>query len=366
MAKRIIIVIVALGILFGLIFGFHVVRTIFIKKYVGQMLTQAPTISTTIAKQQTWNPTLPAVGNLTAVNGVDVNSQVPGQVIKIAFQSGQDVKKGDLLIQLDDSLDQQNLITQQAQLKFAEEDYNRKKTLAARKVIAQSDLDQSATNLKQAQAAVASAQLNIEFKKIKAPFDGRLGINQVNLGQYISPGQALVPLQQLDPLYVDFSLPEQQLKFLALDQLVEVSIDAYPNQKFTGKITAINAKSDPNTHTISVRATVPNPKIQLYPGIFAQVNVVLPTEQAVVTVPQTAISYSLHGDSVFVVVKGKDEHGKPIQKVEQRFVTVGERRGDVAAILSGLQNGEEVVNSGQLKLQPGMTVNVNNNVKLKE
>ena len=188
----------------------------------------------------------------------------------------------------------------------------------------------------------------------------------MNIGQYISPGQALVPLQQLDPLFVDFSLPEQQLKFLALDQPVEVSIDAYPDQKFTGKITAINAKSDPNTHTISVRATVPNPKTQLYPGVFAEVNVELPTQQAVVTIPQTAIAYSLHGDSVFIVVNGKDQQGKAIKKVEQRFVTVGERRGDVAAIITGLQGDEEVVISGQLKLQPGMSVNVDNSVKLKE
>lgn len=357
MTKRIIIVIITLAVLFGLVFGFHAVRALFIKKYVGQMMGQPPTISTTVAKQENWNPTLAAVGNLTAVNGVDVNSQVPGQVVKITFQSGQDVKKGDLLVQLDDSLDQQNLATQQAQLQFAQQDYNRKQTLARQKVIAQSDLDQAYTNLKQAQAAVASALLNIDFKKIKAPFDGRLGISQVNLGQYISPGQALVPIQQLDPLFVDFSLPEQQLKFMALGQAVTVSIEAYPDQKFVGKITAINAKSDPNTHTISVRATIPNPKIQLYPGVFAQVNVELPTQQAVVTVPQTAIAYSLHGDSVFVVVNNK---------AEQRFVTVGDRRGDVAAIISGLQGGEVVVTSGQLKLQPGMTVNVDNSVQLKE
>ena len=174
-----------------------------------------------------------------------------------------------------------------------------------------------------------------------------------------------MPIQQLDPLYVDFALPEQQLRFLSIHQPVDIIVEAYPNQKFSGKITAINAKSDPNTHTISVRATIPNHKTQLYPGIFAQVRVVLPTQQEVVTIPQTAIAYSLHGDSVFVVVKGKDQHGKPFQKVEQKFVTVGERRGDVAAIQSGLQGGEEVVTSGQLKLQPGMPVNVDNSVQIK-
>lgn len=364
MAKRLIIVIISLGILFGLVFGFHAFRSLMISKYIQQMLQAPATISTSKAQLQTWNPSLHAIGNLVAVNGVDVNSQVPGQVIKIAFQSGQNVKQGDLLIQLDDALDKQNLNTQQAQLQFAQEDYNRKKTLGKQKVIAQTDLDQAYKALIQAQAAVASAQLNVDYKQIRAPFAGRLGISQVNLGQYISPGQALVPIQQMDPLYVDFSLPEQQLIQLAQDQQVELSVDAFPNQKFPGKITALNAKADPNSHTISVRATVPNPDTKLYPGLFATVAVILPVQQTVVTVPQTAIAYSLQGDSVFVVVHSKDKQGKPILTAEQRYVVVGERKGDVAAILSGIKAGEEVVNSGQLKLQPGNQVNVDNSVQL--
>jgi membrane fusion protein, multidrug efflux system len=365
MTKRIIIVVIALFILFGLIFGFHAFRSLMIGKYVKQMMQEPVTISTVKAKSQNWHPTLSAVGNLTAVNGVDVNSQVPGQVVKITFESGQNVKKGDLLVQLDDSLDQQNLKTQQAQLSFSEEDYQRKKTLAHQKVIAQTDLDQAYRTLVQAQAAVASAQLNIDYKKIRAPFDGRLGISQVNLGEYISPGQALVPIQQLDPLYVDFSLPEQQLKLLYKDQPVALTIEAFPNEVFTGKISALNAKSDPNTHTISVRAIVPNPKTELYPGIYAAIHIILPARQAVITLPQTAIAYSLHGDSVFVVVKGKDPAGKPALIAEQRFVTVGERRGSVAAILSGVKEGEEVVSAGQLKLQPGTVVKVDNSIELK-
>lgn len=367
MAKRIIIVVISLAILFGLVFGFHFFRSIMIGKYIKQMLQQPVTISTVHAQPQTWHPSLKAVGNLTAVNGVDVNSQVAGQVVKVAFQSGQDVKQGDLLIQLDDSMDQQNLKTQQAELKFSEEDYNRKKILARQKVIAQTDLDKAVTNYQEAQAAVASAKVSLEFKQIKAPFNGRLGISQVNLGQYISPGQALVPIQQMDPLFVDFSLPEQQLQLLAPGQAVEISVDAFPNEKFIGKITAINSKADPNTHTISVRATVPNPKTELYPGVFAVVNVVLPAQQDVVTLPQTAIAYSLHGDSVYVIVhKGKDKQGKPLLQVEQRFVTIGDRKDDMVAILSGVSAGEEVVSSGQLKLQPGTPVHVDNSIQLQE
>ena len=367
MAKRIIIVIIALAILFGLVFGFHAFRSVMIGKYVKQMLSSPVTISTVTAQTEDWHPGLRAVGNLTAVNGIDVNSEVPGQIINIYYKSGQNVKKDDLLIQLDDSLDQQNLKTQETQLNFVQSDYNRKKTLAARNVISQSDLDVASNNLHQAQSAVAAAKLSISFKKIKAPFTGRLGISQVSIGQYITPGLPLVPIQQMDPLYVDFTLPEQQLRYLSANQSVEVTVDAYPQRVFTGKITAINSRSDPTTHTISVRATIPNPETLLYPGIFAVVNVVLPSQQNVVTLPQTAIAYSLHGDSVYVVTDTgkKDEQGKPILVAEQRFVKVGERKGNNVAILEGVKPGEQVVNAGQLKLQPGMRVNVNNSVQLK-
>lgn len=366
MGKRITIVVLVLAIVFGIVFGFHAVRNIFMGKYIKQMLSQPVTISTATAKLQSWTPTLHAVGNLTAVQGIDINSQVPGQIVAVNFKSGQDVKKGDVLIQLNDSIDQQTLKTQQAQLNFIQGDYNRKQTLAKQKVITQSELEQSTTQLKQAQAAVASADLSIAFKKIKAPFNGRLGISQVSVGQYISPGQPLVPLQQMDPLYVDFALPEQQFKFLYQNQSIQIAIQAYPKDIFDGKVFALNARSDPNTHTISVRGLIPNPQTRLYPGMFAEVNVLLPTQQSVVTVPQTAISYSLHGDSVFVVLQGKDQQGKTTYHVEQRFVTVGERKEGEAAILSGLQAGDQVVISGQLKLQTGATVNINNSIKLNE
>ncbi len=367
MGKRILIVVISLAILFGLVFGFHALRSIIIGKYIKKMLQDPVTISTVEAKTQTWHPRIQTIGNLTAVNGVDVNSQVPGQVVKILFQSGQDVKEGELLIQLDDAIDLQNLKTQQAQFSFAQSDYNRKKTLAERKVIAQSDLEQAYKGYTQSQAALSSAQLSVEYKKIKAPFSGRLGISQVNVGQFITSGQPLVSLQQMDPLFVDFSLPEQQLNQIYKDQPVEVSVEEFPNQKFPGKVSAINSKSDPVTHTIGVRATVPNPQTKLYPGLFANVDVILPAQESMVTLPQTCINFSLHGDSVFVVVnKGKDKDGKPILVAEQRFVKLGERQGDQIVVLSGVQAGEQVVNAGQLKLQPGAPVRVNNSIQLKE
>lgn len=365
MTKRILIVVIALVILFGLVFGFHEFRQIMINRYIKQMVTQAVTISTVTVQEQDWQPTLPAVGNLTAVNGVDVNSKVPGQIVQINFKSGQDVKQGTILIQLDDTLDQQNLKSQQAQLTLNQKNYDRNLTLIKNNVVSQSTLDQSQAQLLQSQAAVASAELNIDEKKIKAPFNGRLGINQVSLGQYVSPGQPLVSLQQMNPLFVDFSLPEQNLKLLSLGQKIEVGIEAFPRQIFYGVISAFNSKADPATHTIDVRATLPNPNSLLYPGVFARINVLLPVQNKVVTIPQTAITYSLHGDSVYVVEqKGKDESGKPIFIANQRFIVAGERRGDIVVVVSGLNPGEVVVSTGQLKLQPGVPVNINNNIKM--
>lgn len=364
MTRRIVAVVIILLVLFGLVFGFHFFRQFMIKQYIHQMLTQTVTISTAKAEKQSWTPTIDTVGTLSAVNGVDVNSQVPGQVINVFFHSGQQVAADANLVQLDDSLDRENLKMQQAQYNLYSEDYKRKQELAAKKVISQDELDRSRTQMLQAESAVSTAKINIEKKLIKAPFAGRLGISQVNLGQYVSPGQPLVSLQQMDPLFVDFSLPEQQLNQLAVEQKVNLNIDAFPNQVFTGQITAINSKADVATHMISVRATIPNNNNQLYPGLFADVKVLLSQSISVVVVPQTAVTYSLHGDSVYVIEhKGKDAQG-PIYIADQRFVTVGERRDNVVAITSGVQPGEEVVSSGQLKLQPGMRVNINNSVPL--
>ncbi len=365
MTRRIVIVVIILGVLFGLVFGFHAFRQYMIGKYVHQMVSQSVTISTAKAQKQFWIPTIDTVGTLSAVNGVEVNSQVPGQVMNIFFHSGQEVKFGDSLIQLDDSLDRENLKMQQAQYNLNTQDYKRKQELATKKVISQDELDRSHTQLLQSQSSVASAQLNIQKKLIKAPFAGRLGISEVNLGQYVSPGQPLVGLQQMDPLFLDFSLPEQQLNQLIVGQKVNVNIDAFPDQSFSGQITAINSKADVATHMVSVRATIPNSKGQLFPGLFADVKVLLSQQMSVTTVPQTAITFSLHGDSVYVIEnKGKDAQGNPIYIANQRFVVVGERRDNLVAITSGLQPGEEIVTSGQLKLQPGMRVNINNSVPM--
>ncbi len=363
MTRRIVTVVIILFILFGLVFGFHFFRQFMIKKYIHQMLTQVVTISTAKAEKQSWIPAIDTVGTLSAVNGVEVNSQVPGQVVNIFFHSGQQVATGDNLVQLDDSLDRESLKMQQAQYNLNSQDYKRKQELAAKKVISQDELDRSRTQMLQSESSVATAKINIEKKLIKAPFAGRLGISEVNLGQYVSPGQPLVSLQQMDPLFVDFSLPEQQLNQVSVGQKVNLSVDAFPNQAFAGQITAINSKADVATHMISIRATIPNNNNQLYPGLFADVKVLLSQPVNVVAVPQTAVTYSLHGDSVYVIEnKGKDAQGNPIYIANQRFVTVGERRDNVVAITSGVQPGEEVVSSGQLKLQPGMRVNINNAV----
>jgi len=232
--------------------------------------------------------------------------------------------------------------------------------------VSKSTYDQALATLRQAHAQVNKSLVMIGKKNIRAPFSGKIGIRQVNIGQYINPGDTLVSLQSLDPLYVDFSLPEQYLKSLYLNQRISIEVDAYPDEKFYGKITAINALVTEATRSINVQGTLPNTNYRLYPGSFANVNVYLPKRKSVVTVPQTAMTYSLYGNTVYVVEqKGKDRKGKPILRAYERYVTVGPMKDNVVVIKKGIKASEIVVTSGQNKLQNGTRVVINNNVKLK-
>ncbi|HVV69425.1 MAG TPA: efflux RND transporter periplasmic adaptor subunit [Gammaproteobacteria bacterium] len=361
MIKMLIIV----GCIFGLIFLFDIVRDILMKRFFAHFALPTVTISTSIAKAEDWTPTISAVGTLVATSGVEVSPQVAGMVTAINFQSGQMVKQGDPLVQLDDRTDQQDLKNFNAQLTLAQVEYQRQVNLAKTNSTSKSSIDQAAATLQEAQAAVAKTQILIDQKLIKAPFSGKLGIRNVNIGQYVSPGTGLVNLQTMDPLLIQFSLPEQNLKYLYPGQLIDFSVDTYPEQKFRGQITATEASVNTQTRNILVEATVPNKDMRLYPGLFANIEVLLPTKQNLVTVPQTAVSYSLFGDSVFVVKQeGKDADGKPNLVVHLRYVTTGDRRGNEVAIIKNLKAGEEVVNSGQLKLDDGVKVQVNNSVQL--
>lgn len=347
-------------------FIFYGIKIFMMRWYMSHYVEPPVYVSATKATLTTWNPELTAVGSLKASNGVDVNAEVSGQILSIDFQSGDHVKQGDLLVQLNDAVDQQTLQRDEAKLRFDQVDYERKELLLKENAVARSAVDAAKAAFLQSQAAVASDKVMIEQKKIRAPFSGKIGIRQVNVGQYITTGTAIVTLQALHPLFVDFSLPEQDLPNLYNGQAITVKVDAYPNQIFTGKITAINSAIDVNTRSIAVRATIPNEKEMLYPGLFADVSVMLPQQHNLIIVPQSAVTYSLYGDSIYVIEsKTNNTKEKPVLIAVQKYVKVGERRGNDVAISEGIKVGDEVVTSGQIKLHPHSVVVVNNAVQLK-
>lgn len=364
MKKRLALVILILVIIFGGTFAWYRIRVSFRDKFFANFQVPPVSVSTTIVLKKTWNPVLKSVGSLIAVNSVNVSSEVNGQVAKIYFQSGQFVKKGDPLIQLKDTVYQEALNNNIAQLNLDKVSYERQIKLFRTRATAKSVLDASQATMLKSLAQVKTAEAMLARKKIKAPFDGKLGIRQVNIGQYVSPGTPMVPLQSLNPLLVDFALPEQYLKLISNGQKITIKTGAYSGEVFKGKIIAINSKVDQVTRSIAVRATVPNDDSRLYPGLFADVSVILPQKLNVITIPQTAITYSLHGNSVYVVTKSKDKKGKAVLTVTHKFVTLGDRRGNIVAIKKGIKVGDVVVTSGQLKLHNGARVTVNNTVKL--
>jgi membrane fusion protein (multidrug efflux system) len=328
---------------------------------------EEPPVSVSAVKveSKSWSPFLTTIGTLKASSGVEVNAEVSGQVVSIDFQSGQHVKQGDLLVQLNDNVDQKTLQKDEAKLRFDKIDYERKESLLKDNAVARSAVDAAKAAFLQSEAAVASDQVMIAQKKIRAPFAGKIGIRQINLGQYITTGTPIVTLQALNPLYVDFSLPEQNLPLIHTNQDVLIKVDAYPTQLFQGKITAMNSAVDVNTRSIAVRATLPNPNELLYPGIFADVRIVLPKKENVLTVPQSAITYSLYGDAVYLVkTQGKDKQGQPLLVATQQYVKVGDHRDNDVAVLSGLKVGDEVITSGQIKLRDHARVKINNTVTL--
>lgn len=358
-------ILIAFSTIFALTFVFYAVKLVLIRHFMASFVAPPSSVSTVVAESKTWHPLLIAAGTLKSSNGVDVNSPVSGQIMATYFTSGAQVQQGDLLVQLDDKVDQQTLLHDQAKLRFDKIDYQRKKLLLKEKAVAQSALDAARASYLQTEASVASDEVMIAQKKIKAPFSGKIGLSNVNVGQYITPSVSIASLQALDPLGVDFSLPEQNLPLISVNQPITISVDPYPKQVFNGTITAINSTVDVNTRTIAVRAIIPNPKETLVPGLFATVDVILPVVNNVITVPQSAVTYSMYGDSVYVVEnKGKDKNGKPALIAIQKFVTVGDRRDNIVAITKGITAGEQVITAGQLKLQPGAAVVVNNVVTL--
>jgi membrane fusion protein, multidrug efflux system len=365
MMKRMITMLIALAILFGLITGWYFLKKKKIHEFVTAMQNAVATISTATAQEKTWSPYLSSVGSLQAVNGVDVTTQSSGGIItSIDFDSGSDVMKDDKLVQIDDRLDAANLKDSQAQLVLAQQTYDRDNKLFKQGSVSKSQVDTDMASLNEAQATVEYDLAEIEYKTIVAPFDGRIGISQVNIGQYITAGTNIASLQSLDPLYVQFSLPEQNLSQVSNGQAITLTSEASPDHTYKGTITAIDSLVDTDTRSITVQATIGNDDMNLLPGMFSQVKVILPEQDSVVTLPQTAINYNLYGDSVYVVKRdGTDDEGKPRYKIKLKYVTVGERRGDEMQITKGVKEGEVVVSSGQLKLNDGDYVQINNSVE---
>jgi membrane fusion protein (multidrug efflux system) len=319
------------------------------------------TVTSAEVKQENWAALLSAVGSVSAVQGAVVSTELGGVVAEIRFENGGVAKKGDVLVRLDASAEEGQLHSAEADLELARADLERTRDLAGRKVVSKAELDSAEAKFKQKEGNVSQMRSMITKKEVRAPFDGQLGIRQVNIGQSIDARQPIVPLTSLDPVYVDFALPQQHLSRLSQGLEVHLRSDAIPGQEFKGKLTAINSMVDTATRNVSLQATLPNPEHVLRPGMFAKVEVVLPAKEPVLAIPATAIAYAPYGDSVFVIEKKKDsKSGKESQVIRQQFIRAGETRGDFVTVTQGLKAGETVVSSGVFKLRNGMPVVINN------
>ncbi|MBB1517780.1 efflux RND transporter periplasmic adaptor subunit [Aquipseudomonas guryensis] len=326
----------------------------------------AISVSAALAKEQPWQSRLPAIGTLKAFQGVDLTAEVQGTVQQVLFQSGEKVSLGQPLLQLDSQVEQAILATALAVRNLAQVEFQRGKNLAVKQAISKSEFDRLNAELLKAEASVAQLQASLDKKRILAPFAGTIGIRQVDTGDYLSPGNTVATLQDLSKLYVDFFLPEQTVPLLAIGQRVRLNVAAYPGEVFEGEIAAINPKVEETTRNLQVRAMLPNPDSKLLPGMFANLDVLLPGEKPVIVVPETAITYTLYGNSVYVIGEKKDEKGAVVKddkgqaqlQVERRFVETGERRDAQVVVLKGLKAGEQVVTAGQLKLDNGAHVSI--------
>lgn len=316
-------------------------------------------VATSEARSVVWQPTLKAIGTLAPVEGVTVSADAEGTVVRIAVDSGSFVRAGDLLVALDASVEEANLQAAQATAELNRINLERAKDLWARQAIAKSDFDAAEAAAVQALAAVSALEAQIAKKQVRAPFDGRVGIRTVNLGQFVGRGAPLMPLQKLDPIFVNFNVPQRQLPSLALGQEIALAVDAFP-EGFRGRITAINPEVDSSTRNVAVQATLANPQELLRPGMFARVEVQLPANESVIVVPATAIAYASYGNSVFIVETMKSPEGKDYLGVRQQFVQLGAKRGDLVAITGGVKPGEQIVSAGVFKLRNGEAVQVNN------
>jgi len=364
MAKRMILMLLLAAVVLGGIFGFEAFKSNAIKKFLAASGNPPQTVSTVEAKLAQWQPRLEAVGSLRAVSGADLSAQVAGIVFAIHFQSGADVKQGTLLLELMAADDIAKLQSLKATAALARITLERDQKQFTAQAVSQQTVDTDTQTLKSDEAQVAQQQALVDYKSIRAPFSGRLGIRQVDLGQYLAAGTAIATLQSLNPIYVDFYLAQQALAQIKVGQPVSAAVDTYPGTAFPGEIAAINPKVDPATRNVQVRAVLKNAELKLLPGMFATVAVEVGMPASHVTLPQTAIVYNSYGSTVYIVEqKGKNAKGEPMLAARQTFVTTGETRGDQVAVLSGVKSGDTVVSAGGNKLHNGSLVTVNNSVQ---
>ncbi len=331
-------------------------------KAAGEAMVMPPeTVTAIAAKEESWESSLNATGSVTAVQGVTVSAEIAGKVVKLAFESGSTVAAGDLLVQLDTSIEEAQLRAAEAASALAKTNLARGKELLEKNTMAQADWDAADAQAKQADAQLEGIKAAIAKKNIRAPFAGRLGLRLVNLGQNLKEGDPIVTLQTLDPVYVNFSMPQQSLSELVVGGLVHITTDAAPGTEFEGKINAVSPEVDVATRNVRVQATVPNTGEKLRAGMFANIEVVLPHQKKVLAIPATAVLYAPYGDSVFVIDEKKNEKtGKTEKVLRQQFIRIGVKRGDFVAVTSGLSAGDVVVTSGVFKLRPGTSVVVDN------
>ena len=399
--KPMTLMIIGLSIVFGALIAFNVGKKIFIKYFFAHYKPPAVTVSSVIVGEQAWKPNLHAVGDFMAVHGVDINSEASGNVAAIHFKSGETVDTNTLLIDIEDSVDQASLKFNQADLTLQQINYKRQSDLIKRGATSKAEVDAAKAKFLEAEAKVEQTEASIRQKHIRTPFAGKLGIRLVNLGEYITPGQtSIVTLQSLDPLFLQFHVPEQELPHIQLGQTIYFSVVPKPDLIFSGKITAINAKIDTQTHNVKVQATLPNcpmnvledhtqsslvqaeklpnsskiritcnstnnqkAKLKDYafiPGMFASIEVEQPAISNALVLPTTAISYTLYGNSVFLIQE--DEHNQKF--VKRVFVTTGDQQGNQVIITQGLEAGQQVVSAGEIKLQNKTRVVINNEVLL--
>ena len=357
-------IVIAIALLVTIcVFAFGI-KALQIGKMMSTPQTMPPTtVSSVSVKEEDWAPRLTAVGSVSAVQGAVVSAELAGVVSEINFENGGEAKKGEVLMKLDASQEEALLRSAEAEAQLAQTDLERSRDLAMKKVVSSAELDSAQSKFRRLNAVVDQVRSSIAKKTLIAPFDGQLGIRQVNVGQMINAGQQVVPLTSLDPVFADFALPQQYLGQLTPGLEVHVTTDAIPGRVFNGKLTAINSMVDSSTRNITLQATLDNSDHALRPGMFAKAEVMLPEKHKTLVVPGSAISYAPFGDSVFVIEKKKDEKtGKESQVIRQQFVRVGEGRGDLVAITQGLKAGETIVSTGVFKLRNGMTVTINNDL----